>query len=109
MHQKQKQHQLFDTLTGALDDGYVKVRIFVPPPTWGERMVRYHRCRLELGQGAPRDMAKFGKAPALGAGNCRFESCCPDATTCRARLGEGSADPYGKPVDTFNSCPLLAS
>lgn len=24
-------------------------------------------------------MAKFGKAPALGAGNCRFESCCPDA------------------------------
>lgn len=31
MHQKQKQHQLFDTLTGALEDGYFKVRIFVPP------------------------------------------------------------------------------
>lgn len=45
-------------------------------------MARYHRRRLDLGQGAQahRDMAKFGKAPALGAGNCRFESCCPDVS-----------------------------
>lgn len=35
-------------------------------------------------RGRQRDMAKFGKAPALGAGNCRFESCCPDEKICTA-------------------------
>ena len=48
--QKTSSTTIFRHLAGALGDGYFKVRIFVPPPTWGERMARYSVTDIDLGQ-----------------------------------------------------------